>query len=582
MSTVSPVSGTGAGAANNSGPNPAYSQQHSTHHSAGSTAASHHHHSNHGHPASHHSSSHDGNAASGLPNSSFDSVTSHHTHQHSSQPSASPASSSPWGHQGNVHYGSSASSQYGSHGMYSPSGYYSSSHGNFQSGGGGGGGNPNMGSGYSAYSVQPHQGQQQQQLPPSSSMYASHSSNGMNGSANVGSTHHSGSSTPTSGTPYNHHSQSMNSVLSSQGYPQQQHHQQHHQQSNGYYGAHSGAPSNGMMSSSPSYTSAPQYSTQLPLAGRHRVTTTLWEDEGTLCFQVDARGVCVARRHDNNMINGTKLLNVCGMSRGKRDGILKNEKERVVVKVGAMHLKGVWITFQRGRQLAEQNDILDVLYPLFETNIQSFLYHPDNYPRTAAVMAAAQERHAHRSRVSEGTSSPTGYSAPQRASSHSSGNPILNPQQNPPPLMRANTTPTGALMAGSNSGNGNGPLGHHYANAYSSTTSHPSAHLSSQQHSPYTQAHSVSNSRVARSSDASSGNHTSLRSIQENGGGDRGMMPLSNSIQLNSPYAVAAPGMQVKQQRNGSPLKEEIEEQGQESGLGYQSWAYRGDPFNKA
>lgn len=96
------------------------------------------------------------------------------------------------------------------------------------------------------------------------------------------------------------------------------------------------------MMPSPSYTSAPQYSTQLPLAGRHRVTTTLWEDEGTLCFQVDARGVCVARRHDNNMINGTKLLNVCGMSRGKRDGILKNEKERVVVKVGAMHLKGVW------------------------------------------------------------------------------------------------------------------------------------------------------------------------------------------------------------------------------------------------
>jgi hypothetical protein len=42
------------------------------------------------------------------------------------------------------------------------------------------------------------------------------------------------------------------------------------------------------------------------------------------------------------MINGTKLLNVVGMSRGKRDGILKNEKGRVVVKVGSMHLKGVW------------------------------------------------------------------------------------------------------------------------------------------------------------------------------------------------------------------------------------------------
>lgn len=160
-------------------------------------------------------------------------------------------------------------------------------------------------------------------------------------------------------------------------------------------GAPSTAMASGAMVTATPYQSAPQYNTSMPVAGRHRVTTTLWEDEGTLCFQVDVKGVCVARRHDNNMINGTKLLNVCGMSRGKRDGILKNEKERIVVKVGAMHLKGVWIAFNRAKQLAEQHGIADALYPLFEPNIQSFLYHPDNYPRTAAVMAAAQERHRH-------------------------------------------------------------------------------------------------------------------------------------------------------------------------------------------
>ncbi|KAI9010010.1 hypothetical protein CLU79DRAFT_710788 [Phycomyces nitens] len=75
---------------------------------------------------------------------------------------------------------------------------------------------------------------------------------------------------------------------------------------------------------------------------RSKLATSLWEDEATMCYQVDARGICVARRQDNDMVNGTKLLNVTGMSRGKRDGILKNEKGRVVVKVGAMHLKGVW------------------------------------------------------------------------------------------------------------------------------------------------------------------------------------------------------------------------------------------------
>ena len=46
------------------------------------------------------------------------------------------------------------------------------------------------------------------------------------------------------------------------------------------------------------------------------------------------------------MINGTKLLNVAGMTRGRRDGILKSEKTRHVVKIGPMHLKGVWYEIQ--------------------------------------------------------------------------------------------------------------------------------------------------------------------------------------------------------------------------------------------
>lgn len=109
---------------------------------------------------------------------------------------------------------------------------------------------------------------------------------------------------------------------------------------------------------------------------RPKVTTTLWEDEGTLCFQVEARGVCVARREDNDMINGTKLLNVIGMSRGKRDGILKVEKVRHVIKVGAMHLKGVWIPFERAHAFADKEGIVDLLYPLFIKDIKELLYRP--------------------------------------------------------------------------------------------------------------------------------------------------------------------------------------------------------------
>ncbi|CDH57905.1 cell pattern formation-associated protein stua [Lichtheimia corymbifera JMRC:FSU:9682] len=105
-----------------------------------------------------------------------------------------------------------------------------------------------------------------------------------------------------------------------------------------------------------------------------KLTTSYWEDEGTICYQVDARGFCVARRQDNDMVNGTKLLNVVGMSRGRRDGILKNERGRVVVKVGAMHLKGVWITISRAKALAAQFNISELLHPLFTDDPSIFFY----------------------------------------------------------------------------------------------------------------------------------------------------------------------------------------------------------------
>ncbi|KAF9570836.1 hypothetical protein BGW38_008700 [Lunasporangiospora selenospora] len=57
------------------------------------------------------------------------------------------------------------------------------------------------------------------------------------------------------------------------------------------------------------------------------------------------------------------------MSRGKRDGILKNEKGRVVVKVGAMHLKGA-------------HNIEESLYPLLVEDPSAFLY---QHPHTAAM-----------------------------------------------------------------------------------------------------------------------------------------------------------------------------------------------------
>lgn len=41
---------------------------------------------------------------------------------------------------------------------------------------------------------------------------------------------------------------------------------------------------------------------------RPRLTTTLWEDESTLCYQVDNRGICVARRQGKYTILYLRLL----------------------------------------------------------------------------------------------------------------------------------------------------------------------------------------------------------------------------------------------------------------------------------
>lgn len=111
-----------------------------------------------------------------------------------------------------------------------------------------------------------------------------------------------------------------------------------------------------------------------PEASKPKIATTFWEDENTTCYQVEARGILVSRREDSNFINGTKLLNVIGMTRGKRDGILKSEKKKKVIKVGSMNLKGVWIPFERAAEIARNEgvDNEELLGPLFVKDIATY------------------------------------------------------------------------------------------------------------------------------------------------------------------------------------------------------------------
>lgn len=120
---------------------------------------------------------------------------------------------------------------------------------------------------------------------------------------------------------------------------------------------------------------------------RRNVSTNLWEEEGTVCLVVELKGMPVTRRCDNNMINGTKLLNSAQISRGRRDGVLKGERFRHVVKVGGMNFKGVWIPFERALEMAHREKVLDDLYPLFLADLTPVLYSRQHYSRLRQQLA---------------------------------------------------------------------------------------------------------------------------------------------------------------------------------------------------
>lgn len=129
-----------------------------------------------------------------------------------------------------------------------------------------------------------------------------------------------------------------------------------------------------------------------------RMTTDFWKEQSTVCLIITIRDDnprrrdsdrnlhLVTRRLDNNLINGTKLLNAAGVTRGRRDGILKAEKERHVVRTGGMGYKGVWIPFERALELAKQLGVLDTLYPIFLADLRQIFRIPENYARLMQVI----------------------------------------------------------------------------------------------------------------------------------------------------------------------------------------------------
>ncbi|KAJ1905365.1 hypothetical protein IWQ60_012300 [Tieghemiomyces parasiticus] len=78
-------------------------------------------------------------------------------------------------------------------------------------------------------------------------------------------------------------------------------------------------------------------------------------------YRLDINGYTVCRRVRDNYVNGTKLLNTTGITRGKRDAALKTIPGRDVVRAGPMYVKGVWIPLTNARALAGRYDVLNCL-----------------------------------------------------------------------------------------------------------------------------------------------------------------------------------------------------------------------------
>lgn len=288
-----------------------------------------------------------------------------------------------------------------------------------------------------------------------------------------------------------------------------------------------------------------------PPGMKPRVTATLWEDEGSLCFQVEARGVCVARREDNHMINGTKLLNVAGMTRGRRDGILKSEKMRHVVKIGPMHLKGVWIPFERALDFANKEKITELLYPLFVHNISALLYHPANQSRNNQLMAAAERRKAENGGLRNPQSAQGLPSLHHHSMSHS-GPQSLPGNMGRPNLDRAHTFPTPPTSASSAVNMAN-----------SENFQWPQPGLSNGQQNPMSIDTNLSNARSMPTTPATTPPGSTLQSMQAYPPASQaydGSRQLYNAPQLQqSPYQPASTSPQDRSIYNqGSYVKSEM------------------------
>ncbi|KAI0270965.1 transcription factor [Russula aff. rugulosa BPL654] len=81
------------------------------------------------------------------------------------------------------------------------------------------------------------------------------------------------------------------------------------------------------------------------------------------------RGIAVMRRRADSYVNATQILKVAGVDKGRRTKILEKEilpGKHEIVQGGYGKYQGTWIPLERGRDIALQYGVANLLSPLFD------------------------------------------------------------------------------------------------------------------------------------------------------------------------------------------------------------------------
>lgn len=83
---------------------------------------------------------------------------------------------------------------------------------------------------------------------------------------------------------------------------------------------------------------------------RRSVSLCYWREENTLLYQIECDGQTISRRLDNDLVNITKIMNSMGITKRKRDTLMRFESRDVHISC-SFDKRGIWIPLKRAEEI---------------------------------------------------------------------------------------------------------------------------------------------------------------------------------------------------------------------------------------